>query len=414
MNYIHKGIYMDRRNFLATSIGLTSFNFINNLSANMAEIKSKHKSVILLWMNGGPSTIDLWDMKPESNNGGKFKPIQTEVNGIEICEHLPLIAQNMKHLSIVRSMSTREADHMRGHYYMHTGYVPNPNITHPSYGAVVSHEFQNDLDVPNFVSVGGSSVDAGFLGASYNPFVVDSNGNIRNLNFDMERNRLLDRMTVLDGIENNFIRENRGDLAKNHRKVLNKTLKIMTSKQMEAFKVDKEPKDVQERYGNNSFGKGCLMARRLVQLGVPFIEVDFGGWDMHNGVFTALEQKLPIMDKAMSALVEDLNNKDLYKDTVVIWMGEFGRTPRINPQAGRDHWAKSWSVVVGGGKFNNGMVVGSTNENGTDVETERYSSEDLMASVMNALGVSLNTTFTSNSGRPMKIANSGKLIKELF
>lgn len=404
-----------RRNFIQTAIGLTSFNFVSTIAANANTLKKNHKSAILLWMNGGPSTIDLWDMKPESNNAGKFKPINTNVNGIDICEHLPLIAQNMDKLNIVRSMSTREADHNRGHYYMHTGYVPSPNMTHPSYGAVISHEIINQqLEVPSFVSIGGASVDAGFLGASYNPFIVDSNGNIRNLNFDIENKRLMDRMAVLSDIENNFISENRGDLAKNHRKVLSKTLKTMTSQQMESFKVNKEPKNIQERYGDNSFGKGCLMARRLVELGIPFIEVDFGGWDMHNGIFPALETKLPLMDKAMSALIEDLDSRGLYQDTVVIWMGEFGRTPRINPQAGRDHWAKSWSVVVGGGKFKGGTVVGETNENGTEVTTEQYSSQDLMASVVNSLGISLDTTFTSFSGRPMKIANSGKLIKELF
>jgi uncharacterized protein (DUF1501 family) len=189
----------------------------------------------------------------------------------------------------------------------------------------------------------------------------------------------------------------------------------MTSKQMDAFKVASEPEDVKERYGATNFGRGCLMARRLVEQGVPFIEVGLGGWDNHQNIHTTLaDNKLPEMDKAMSALVEDLEERGLLEDTAIIWMGEFGRTPRINGNAGRDHWARSWSVLVGGAGMNGGIAVGATNDDGTRVETEPYTSQDVMASVCKALGISLQTTFTSRSGRPMKIANSGKVIKELF
>ena len=163
------------------------------------------------------------------------------------------------------------------------------------------------------------------------------------------------------------------------------------------------------------FGRGCLMARRLVEQGVPFVEVDLGGWDTHNDNFRALQtQKLPDLDKAMSALVEDLAQRELLQDTAIIWMGEFGRTPRINGNTGRDHWARSWSVVVGGAGMKGGIAIGETSSDGTEVTTEPYSSQDLMASVLKALGISLETTFTSKNGRPMKIANSGKVIKELF
>ncbi len=189
----------------------------------------------------------------------------------------------------------------------------------------------------------------------------------------------------------------------------------MTSAQMEAFKTDKESTEVQERYGKTGFGRGCLMARRLVEQGVSFVEVDLGGWDTHQDNFKQLgDRKLPELDKAMSALVEDLAQRELLADTAIIWMGEFGRTPRINGNSGRDHWARSWSVVVGGAGMKGGQAVGRTNSDGTNVESEPYSSEDLMASIVKSLGISLETTFTSRSGRPMKIANSGKVIKELF
>jgi uncharacterized protein (DUF1501 family) len=184
---------------------------------------------------------------------------------------------------------------------------------------------------------------------------------------------------------------------------------------MEAFKVMKEPKDMQERYGSTGFGRGCLMARRLVEMGVPFVEVDLGGWDNHANIFPTLQnQKLPELDKAMSGLVADLADRGMLDDTVVIWMGEFSRTPNINGGGGRDHWARSWSCVVGGGGFKRGVVVGETSSDGKEVVSEAYSSQDLMASVLKAVGVSLETTFTAKNGRPMKIANSGKVIKELF
>jgi hypothetical protein len=414
---------MNRRHFLshlaaASSLTIPATNFTNTILANASDLKKRHKSAILLWMGGGPSTIDLWDLKPGSPTGGPFKPINTNADGIQICEHLPLIAKNMDKLSIVRSMSTREADHMRGRYYMHTGYVPNPTVDYPSYGSVISHELTDqilNLDIPPFVSIGGPSVGAGFLGMTYSPFIVDSNGNIRDLNMGIDPSRLSQRLEMLSVIENKFINERRGGSALDHNKVIDKTVKLMTSKQMEAFKVAKEPSEVKERYGNTGFGRGCLMARRLVEAGVPFIEVDLGGWDNHANIFTTLEnQKLPELDKAMSALVEDLSDRGLLQDTAIIWMGEFGRTPNINGNGGRDHWARSWSVVVGGAGFKGGIIVGSTNEDGKEVITEPYSSQDLMASVLKSLNISLETTFTSKNGRPMKIANSGKVIKELF
>jgi hypothetical protein len=409
-----------------SAMTLPAITLTNALAASVNELKKQGKSAILLWMGGGPSTIDIWDLKPGAPTGGNFKPINTTGEG-QISEHMPEMAKLMKHMAIVRSMSTREADHNRGRYYMHTGYVPNPNVEHPSYGSVVAHELydpKGPLEIPPFVSVGGGSVGPGFLGMSYAPFVVGSNGDVRNLNMGINQDRLESRMEMLAEIERGFVSSITGDndptnpkkitAATDHAKILQKTVNLMTSKQMDAFKVNKEDKKVQERYGTSGFAKGCLMARRLVEAGVPFVEVDLGGWDNHANVFPTLEKKLPELDMAMSALVDDLIQRGMWKDTVVFWMGEFGRTPRINGGAGRDHWARSWSVAVGGGAFKEGVVVGKTNSDGTEVETEPYSSQDLMASVMKALGISLDTTFTARNGRPMKIANSGKVIKELF
>jgi len=413
---------MTRRHFIrhlagASSLMVPALTLGQTLRVHAEDLKKRRKAAIMLWMGGGPSTIDLWDLKSGAPTGGPFRPISTSGDA-QICEHLPMLARQMHHLAIIRSMSTREADHNRGRYYMHTGYVPNPNVQHPSYGAVVAHELMDqrpDLQIPPFVAVGGGSVGPGFLGMAWAPFSVDSNGRVRNLDMGLDETRLMQRMAALDLIEKGFIQDNRGASAADHQKVLKKTLDLMTSDQMQSFKVAQEPDEVQERYGKTGFGRGCLMARRLVEAGVPFVEVDLGGWDNHQNIFPTLQdQKLPEMDRAMSALVEDLDQRGLLQDTALIWMGEFGRTPRINGTAGRDHWARAWSVVVGGAGMKGGMAVGQTNSDGTQVETDPYTSQDVMATVCQALGISLETTFTSRNGRPMKIANSGRVIKELF
>ena len=412
---------MTRRHFMqhlagSSAAATASMAMGNAIYANADELKKNHKSAILLWMGGGPATIDIWDLKPGAATGGPFRPISTS-GDLQICEHMPMVAKQMHNLSVVRSMSTREADHNRGRYYMHTGFVPNPNIEHPSYGSVIAHETfdqRPQLEIPTFVSIGGASAGPGFLGMAWAPFSVSSNGRIRNLEMKLEDSRLRERMYALEMIETGFAKRTRDVPAYEHAKVLKKTFDLMTSSQMEAFKVEKEPEEVKERYGTDGFGQGCLLARRLVEAGVPFVEVDLGGWDNHNGIHTILkDNKLPQLDRAMSALVEDLEQRELLKDTVVIWMGEFGRTPRINQNAGRDHFARAWSCVVGGGDLKGGLAVGATNSDGTAVDTEPFSSEDLMTTVCKGLGISTEKTFTSKNGRPMKIAGGGKIISDL-
>jgi uncharacterized protein (DUF1501 family) len=412
---------MSRRHFMNHLAGSSaafsaSLSFGNAIAANAEEMRRNRKSAIMLWMGGGPPTIDMWDLKPGAATGGPFRPIST-TGDMQISEHLPMVAKQMHNLSVVRSMSTREADHNRGRYYMHTGFVPNPNIEHPSYGSVIAHELidqRPELEIPPFVTVGGASSGPGFLGMAWAPFAVTSSGRIRNLNMQLDEIRLRQRMAALQEIETGFANRTRGLAASEHGKVLKKTFDLMTSSQMEAFRVEKEDDKVKERYGTTGFGQGCLLARRLVEAGVPFVEVDLGGWDLHNNTHTTLaDTKLPELDRAMSALVEDLEQRGMLQDTAIIWMGEFGRTPRINQNAGRDHWARSWSCVVGGAGIKGGLAVGETSSDGTAVESTPYSSEDLMATVCKGLGISLDTTYMSKNRRPMKIANGGKVITDL-
>ena len=306
---------MTRRHFMshmagASALTLPALSMGHTLKLNAQDLKKRRKSAILLWMGGGPSTMDIWDLKPGAATGGPFKPISTS-GDVQISEHMPRMAKQMHNMAIIRSMSTREADHGRGRYYMHTGYIPNPNVEHPSYGSVLAHELMDqrpELEIPPFVSVGGGSVGPGFLGMAWAPFTVDSNGDIRDLKMSLKPDRVAQRMKTLNLIETSFIKQRRGSNAKDHAKILDKTLRLMTSEQMSAFKVREEPEGVQERYGNHDFGRGCLMARRLVEVGVPFVEVDFGGWDNHSNIFPTLaDNKLATLDQGMSALVEDLD-----------------------------------------------------------------------------------------------------------
>jgi uncharacterized protein (DUF1501 family) len=250
---------------------------------------------------------------------------------------------------------------------------------------------------------------------TYAPFVVGYDGRVRDAKILGSQDDFYARMQMLDKIESNFIAQRRGLAASDHKKILDKTAVVLTSQQMSAFNIDDEPAAMRQRYGQGNFADGCLMARRLVEAGVPFVEVDFGGWDHHQNIFRTLQNdKLPQVDQAASALVEDLVQRGLFEDTVVLWMGEFGRTPRINANVGRDHWARAWSVVLGGGGMKGGIAVGATNDDATEVITQPYSAHDLMATVLFALGISLDKTYTSNNGRPLKIADGGQVIRDLF
>src|SRR5947209_315306 len=377
----------DRRHFLkhvagASLLALPGMRFVQGLAQAAPDLKKRHKSVIILWMGGGPATIDLWDLKPDSQNGGDFKPMNTAASGVQICEHLPSVAKQMKH---------------------------------------------KDLDLPSFISIGGTAqrIGPGFLGMTYAPFTVQNAGqppeNIKKpdgvTDLNMARRKLL-----FEELEKNFEVKDaggqvlRGEAAKAHQEVYDKAFKLVmpdlkaaaSGKGGDRSKLfdltDAKSKVAVEKYGNNGFGKGCLLARNLVEAGAVCVEVDFGGWDNHQNIFPTLKTKLPILDKAMAALVEDLVQSGVWQDTVVVWMGEFGRTPRINQNAGRDHWARCWSVVVGGGAIKGGSVIGATDKDGTAVKENPVKVGDLFATIYKGMGLDPNTQVRDNLGRPTAIA----------
>jgi hypothetical protein len=417
---------MSRRHWLghlaATALGVPAIQFFHALEANAQQVRKKNRSCIVLWMSGGPSHLDIWDLKPESEkNGGPFRPIDTSVPGIRISQHMPKMARQMHHVSVIRSLDTKEGNHDRGTYLMHTGYAPNPTVVHPGWGsycAVELGERLENFDLPHCVSINTPGAGAGFLGMSYAPFVVQNpNAPIANLKppQNVEPWRMQRRLQMLGQVENQFASQRRAQAALDHKAVYGKTLRMMNSQYQNCFNLDGEPDGVRDAYGRGSFGSGCLMARRLVQQGVTYVEVALDGWDTHTNNFDTLSRRLlPELDKGMSALFADLARLRLLESTTVVWMGEFGRTPRINQNAGRDHWPRSWSVVVGGGGMKMGQVIGSTDKEGVDIVDRPLGVMDLIATMTKAMGIGLDTQFTTPRGRPIKIVDAGQPIKELF
>jgi hypothetical protein len=416
---------MTRRHWLghlaSTALGVPAIQFFSSLQANAQQLRKANRSCILLWMSGGPSTIDMWDLKPDHKNGGPFKPIDTSAAGVRIGEHLPKVARQMQHLSIVRSLNSKEGNHERGTYMMHTGYAPNPTVVHPGWGSVCAMELGEKLenfDLPHCISINSPGVGAGFLGMSYAPFVVQNpNAPIANLRppQDVEGWRMGRRFDMLGLVENQFVAQRRSQAAVDHKAVYAKTLRMMNSRYQDSFNLDRESAKVRDAYGRGSFGSGCLMARRLVEKGVSYVEVSLGGWDTHNSNFDTLSNRLlPELDKGMSALVNDLADRRLLDTTTIVWMGEFGRTPKINQNAGRDHHPGSWSVVVGGGGLKSGQVIGATDTDGMDIVDRPVGVMDLIATLTKNMGINVETQYTTPRGRPIKVVDGGQPIKELI
>lgn len=422
-----------RRHFLKhlagmSAIAATGTTFMSALAKESAQAKKQGKSLIVLWMSGGPSTIDLWDLKPGAPTGGDFKPIPTAASGVQISQHLPTVAKQMKHLAIIRSLTTTEGDHNRGTQLMNTGRSPSPVVNYPAIGSVAAKILTpKDLDLPSFISVGGaggSRVGAGFLGMTYAPFTVQNPGTLpENVAAapGVTDARLVRRKGIFSGIEGT-LRTNTAqpDATKAHADIYAKAFSLSVSERRNVFQFDAKDNAMLPEYGgNNNFARGCLLARKLVEAGAVCVEVDLGGWDNHNGIFPILaNQRLPVLDKAMGTLVKDLDDRGLLKNTTIVWMGEFGRTPRINQNAGRDHYPRVWSVVVGGGGIKGGQVYGSTDANGEAVKDKPVTVLELFATIYKSMGIDptpeTNASIRDNLGRPFPIAGEkGKWIPEL-
>jgi hypothetical protein len=436
---------MNRRHFLKHVAGysllaLPGLEFLRTIQANAQTLRRNNKSVIILWMGGGPATIDIWDLKPGRPTGGEFRPVATSAEGVQICEHMPKVAAQMRNLAIIRSLTTTEGDHQRGRQLMHTAYRPNPAVQYPSLGSVAAHQIPRlpgyqDISLPNYISVGGGE-GPGFLGMNYAPFNVQNPGsppeNIRPPHLlggsdveQMERTRRRQRLfyTLEDHFREGMAphlgekdRAKFADASTAHSDIYHKGFSLVASREGKVFELRNESPRLQTEYGNSQFGRGCLLARRLVEAGVSAVEVNLGGWDTHGQNFQTLGQRLlPELDKGMGTLVRDLVERGLWQNTVLVWMGEFGRTPRINQNAGRDHWARCWSVVVGGGAIRGGQAFGSTDEDGMNVRDNPVRVSNLFATIYRGLGIDPTTQIRDAIGRPMSISGErGTPIGQLF
>jgi uncharacterized protein (DUF1501 family) len=421
---------VSRRDLLKLSAagvaGMSLSGWLPALAAEAAK-GAKHKSCVLLWMDGGPSHVDTFDPKPDAGAQvqGELKAIKTAVPGVLVSEKLPRVAALMRHAAVLRGMSTEEADHGRARVYMHTGYRPGVGgVTYPGLGSTVSAELsREDFPLPNFVVTGTPLNkydyvgDPGYRGPRHAPLALpDAAKGLDNLKPAVADDEFRDRTDVLEKLEQSFARTYKSPAAEAHQTTLARALRLMHSDKGKAFDLSAEPAKVREAYGDNYFGRGCLLARRLIEAGVPFVEVYLSSWDGHSKPEADRAKALqPLLDAGMASLVGDLKDRGLLDTTLVIWMGEFGRTPRVNPGGGRDHYAKAWCTVLAGGGVKGGQVVGQTDANAAEVKDRPVSVRDFMATVCTLLGIDHSKKIDTPIGRPIQIVDKGgSPIKEVL
>ena len=386
--------HLGRRAFLkgalATAGGLALPNWggLFNSQTIAQEAARQNKRCILLWANGGASQIDTFDMKPGRQTGGPFRPIQTNVTGIQICEYLPLMARLIDKLAVIRSMRTQSPDHPDGIYHMHTCYKQNERMPHPEIGAMIAKYLGNpDADLPSFIRMGSTgNAGSGYLGPRYEPFHIGQDGRLPTFAAPLATQQVQDRRgDLLDFMESEHARTHPAEPFASHRTAEQRALRLMRARAI--FNTEGEWPTARERYGNTTFGRGCFMARKLVEAGVPFVEVGQENYDSHADNFVCHKANMDVLDPAWSGLLTDLAERNLLQNTLVVWMGEVGRTPYINNRAGRDHFIRAWTIVLAGGGIRGGQVYGQTDSDGREVSENPVSEGDLFATIYTALGI---------------------------
>ena len=417
---------INRRHFLQTlSLGAAGLaasasipiSFPDWMALHAADLRKRQMACILLWMAGGPSQLETFDPKPGTEHGGETKAIATAVPTISIAEGWDHTAKVMKDIALVRSMTNKEGNHQRATYQLHTGYVPSATIKHPHLGcSMVSELGESKFDLPHIVSIGGPTIGAGFLGAAIEPFVVqNAQQPPENTQPRVGPDRFRRRLGLLERIEGaGFERTGGGDRVRDHKALYRQTARMILSPHMRAFHLDEEPDPLRDAYGRTPFGQGCLLARRLVQAGVTFVEVRSNGWDTHQQNHEKVGKNASQVDPGFATLITDLKQRGMLDQTLVVWMGEFGRTPKINANAGRDHFPKVFNVALAGGGIKGGQVIGSSNPDGTEVKDHPVTVPDLLASLCHSLKVDPTKEMMSPIGRPIKIVDGGKHVPALF
>ncbi|GIX03413.1 MAG: hypothetical protein KatS3mg113_0419 [Planctomycetaceae bacterium] len=417
---IRQGFHRRRllRGIPATACGLIGLK--EWLAIHATEMRRQHRAFILLWMQGGPSQLETFDPKPGTENGGETEVIATTLSGVHIAAPWEKTAQIMNDLAIVRSLTNKEAQHDRATYQLHTGYIPSGSIKHPALSSNIARELAPpDSDLPAVVTIGGRlqgtmGTGAGFLEIQYEPFrVTDAQRLPDNLSLAVTASRHQRRLGLLDRLEDGFAQRGGSQVVLNHRKIYRQATDLVLSPRLKAFDLREEPEAVRQRYGDTPFGRGCLLARRLVEAGVTCIEVQHGNWDTHQDNFKQSAELSRAVDPALAALITDLKERGLLDTTLVVWLGEFGRTPRINPRGGRDHFPRVFSTVLAGGGIRGGQVIGASTPDGMAIADRPITVPDLMKTICLAMQVDPTKENMSPLGRPIKIVDGGEPIREL-
>ncbi|HKB36117.1 MAG TPA: DUF1501 domain-containing protein [Gemmataceae bacterium] len=413
------------------ALGLTVTDWLRLRAAPPA--RDRAAACILVWLDGGPSHLDTFDPKPDapSEVRGPFKTIATNVTGVRICEHLPRTAKLMDRIALIRSITSPLGEHNLGSHYLLTGYKPTPVLQYPSYGAVVVKVRGSDDALPPYIAVPDYNTMAGqgYLPGSCRPFAVGGDPSkpdfkVRDLSphAGISTARLDRRQNfrqAFDGfrrqVEETGLGEGDAEFQQAYRL-------ISSPKARQAFDLSREKREVRDRYGPRTIGQSCLLARRLVEAGVPFVTVTDRGWDTHDNLFNRLKEgytggtvgKVPTLDLAFSALLEDLSQRGLFNSTLVVLMGEFGRTPKLNTLGGRDHWPRVFSVALAGGGVRGGVVVGKSDARGEGPAERAVPPEDLARTIYRLLGIDARQEFHTADGRPVQVNQNGKVISELL
>ncbi|MDF1852006.1 MAG: DUF1501 domain-containing protein [Verrucomicrobiales bacterium] len=389
-----------------------------NLGLQQRADAAKH--VIYLYMGGGMTHIDTFDTKPGHENQGQTKTINTNVDGIRMSEYLPSLAKQADKLAIVRSLTSTAGAHDQGNYLMHTSYEQRATIRHPGIGAwALKFKGRMNPNLPGSVFVGGNSRingGGGFFEPEYEPLAInDPNSGLKNSRLRGMNQEVFDHRLELAGkFDTEFHEKYDVKQVRAYSQMYDDAVRIMQSEDLKAFNLAEEDEMTRERYGDNSFGQGCLLARRLIEHDVRSVEVSYGGWDMHNNVFVSAPERCAVLDQAMGALLDDLDRRGKLEETVVVLTTEFGRTPRINQNAGRDHYPKAFSSVLAGGGIKGGIAYGETDEGAENVAENPVKIPDFNATIAHALGLPLDHVLYSPSKRPFTVAHKGKPVLDLF
>jgi hypothetical protein len=398
---------------------------------------SSDVSVIYVFLKGGLSTIDTFDLKPDApaDIRGEFGSIPTNLPGVRVCEHLPRVARIMDKFSQVRSFTHKNADHGGADHYMLTGYHPTagfngglkPNNQHPAFGSVIAHKLGARGSVPPYVCLPSMHPSGGsaYLGPTSVPFVIEADPNAPNFSvpdlippMTLDATRLGARRELLGQVDryqrSAEVAANTG--AKNYSVFSQRAFDLMTSADAKrAFDLSAEPDKLRDAYGRNTLGQACIMARRLVEAGVRCVTIDHSNWDTHDANFRVLrDELLPKLDAAMSTLFRDLQDRGIYEKTLVLVTGEFGRTPKINKNAGRDHWSKCFTVMLGGGGIQGGRVIGQSDKWAQEPAENPYGPEDFAATLYSLIGINPKDEMITPDGRPIGLTQGGRVIKELI